>query len=319
MQHSGLWPNRATRLLVGALALATALASALPAAAGDENGGLLLQDHELAGTLWDTRSGRQIAEADLVAAALAADWILLGEKHDNAAHHQLQARIIDAIGATGRRPAVVWEMAGPDQAEAFAGAKIDQVSFLGQALGWEERGWPAWSIYQPIAEAALRNEMPMYPGNPSPELTRAVGHGESLDPEQAARLAWERDYDPDQRAALTDQMAAAHCNAMPAAAMAPMVDVQRLRDAWMAASLREADGGSGAILIAGSQHVREDRGVPWRLEEDVFSLALIEVDRAGLKVEDYPAFDPTKFDFVWFTARVDEDDPCEKFFGKSSG
>ncbi len=159
----------------------------------------------------------------------------------------------------------------------------------------------------------------MSPGNPSVETTRAIGRGGTLTPEQETRLRWSVGYDEEQLSDLTAQLNVSHCGALPDAAMAPMTEVQRLRDAWMAASLREADQGSGAVLIAGSQHVREDRGVPWVLDEPVFSLALIEVDRTLTRAEDYPSFDPALFDYVWFTARVDEDDPCEKFFGKAHG
>ena len=167
MYSSRLWPSKAIRRFAGSLAIAIGIHSLFPTAAGGDSSELLLQDHGLAGSLWDARSGQQIAEAELIAAALAADWILLGEKHDNPAHHQLQARIVAAIGAAGRRPAVVWEMAGPDQAEAFASAKIAEVSALGQALGWEERGWPAWSRSEPAFWST--------PGSPSRSAVLQLG------------------------------------------------------------------------------------------------------------------------------------------------
>ena len=307
-----------TRLATSVFLVALMAAGAIAPARG-EAADLLLQDHPLAGSLWDVRSGKRVAETEVIEAALKAHWVLLGEKHDNALHHLLQARVVASLGKAGRRPAVVWEMAGPDQAQALAAARLDDVGQLGKALGWEERGWPDWSIYQPIAQAALTYGMKMYPGNPSPETTRAVGRGGDLGPEQRRRLHWNVDYDGDQLSDLTAQLTASHCGALPESAMAPMADVQRLRDAWMAASLREADRGAGAVLIAGSQHVREDRGVPWRLDEAVFNLALVEVDRDRTAARDYPSFDPRQFAFVWFTARVDEEDPCEKFFRKSDG
>lgn len=319
MRASKIRSARFVRWLVTGAFLAALTTTVVVAPARGESAELLLQDHPLAGSLWDTRSGEQLAEADLIAAALGAHWVLLGEKHDNAEHHRLQARIVAALGEAGRRPGVVWEMAGPDQAGAFAAAQVAEVGQLGKALSWEERGWPAWSIYQPIVEAALTHSMKLYPGNPSLEMTRAIGHGGDLSAEQQARLRWSVDYDDAQLSDLTAQLTAAHCGALPEAAMAPMAKVQRLRDAWMAASLRGADRGSGAVLIAGSQHVREDRGVPWRLGEKVFSLALVEVDRERTSAQDYPAFNKDLFDFVWFTGRVDEEDPCEKFFGKSGG
>src|SRR3546814_19267098 len=85
-----------------------------------------------------------------------------------------------------------------------------------------------------------------------------------------------------------------------------------MADSMLAAA---ADGAEGAVLIAGSGHVREDRAVPWHLGGrgggDALTLALVEVAAGSLAARDYAAFDRTLFDFVWFTPRVDEDDPCE--------
>ncbi len=280
---------------------------------------LLLQNHPLVGSLWETESGRRIDEAELIAAARAAHWVLLGERHDNPEHHLLQARMVTAVAEPGRRPALVWEMAGPDQAEALAKARLETVDALGAALDWEARGWNTWSIYQPIAEAALTHGLEMYPGNPSSETTRAVSRGEDLSPALEERLDWARGYDKEQLAALTDLLAASHCGALPESAFPAMADVQRLRDAWMASSLRAADKGAGAILIAGTEHVRKDRGVPWRLEETVFSLAFVEVSEEENLAEGYYAFDPRLFDFVWFTAKVEEQDFCAQFRKKPKG
>jgi uncharacterized iron-regulated protein len=64
------------------------------------------------------------------------------------------------------------------------------------------------------------------------------------------------------------------------------------------------------VLIAGNGHVRTDRGVPWYLARirptaRTVSVALLEV-REGL---DAAAAD-LPFDYVWFTPRVDDRDPC---------
>ena len=311
---------RATKLASAGFVLAAGALSILPASPGSASAEeLLLGDHALVGSIWDTRTSRQVTEADLVSAAAGAKWVLLGEKHDNPEHHRLQARIVDAIGAADRRPAVVWEMAEPAHALTLGAATAQTVDGLGDALSWEARGWPAWSTYRPIAEAALKHGMTMAPGNASPEATRAVGRGQPLTAAEIERLDWSLDYPQEQMIDLTRILADSHCGMLPESALPAMADVQRFRDAWMSASLREADSGDGAILIAGSQHVREDRGVPWRLGEEVFSLAIIEVVRGEEIAETYPSFDAAQFDFVWFTARVDEEDPCEKFRRQMKG
>ena len=98
--------------------------------------------------------------------------------------------------------------------------------------------------------------------------------------------------------------------------------MQRVRDAimadnWASASL-QADGG---VLIAGAGHARNDRGVPTvmtRLRPDArtVSIAFLEVRDDWTMPEDYAAIfgvDALPFDFAWFTPRLEDVDPCEKF------
>jgi uncharacterized iron-regulated protein len=76
----------------------------------------------------------------------------------------------------------------------------------------------------------------------------------------------------------------------------------------------------GAVLIAGAGHVRRDRGVPVHLARQVpdatiASVAFVEVDAAASKPGDYAARFGTEtlpFDYVWFTPKADDDDPCAK-------
>ena len=274
----------------------------------------LYADHPLSGTLWDTRSGRQTSEQQMLAEAMAARWVLLGEKHDNALHHALQARVVDALGRAGRSPTVVWEMAEPEHADALAKAELGTVAALGAALDWEARGWPAWADYRPIAEAALRHGLPMRPGKPPSELARNLSRGEPLPQGLTTRLAWQQPYPPAIQTDLLAELHRAHCGLLPGKALTAMLKVQRLWDAWMADSMLAA-GTAGAVLIAGAGHVRKDRAVPWQLRlrggGDAFTLALVEVVADREAAGAYLPFDPLRFDFVWFTPRVDDDDPCE--------
>jgi uncharacterized iron-regulated protein len=104
----------------------------------------------------------------------------------------------------------------------------------------------------------------------------------------------------------------------------PMVKVTTVKDAFMADALvrgAAADGTDGAVLIAGNGHVRADRAVPWHLQRrapDAVTVAvgLLEVAPG----EDGPAayaarFDAESlpFDFVWFTPRSDDQDPCAAY------
>jgi uncharacterized iron-regulated protein len=100
-----------------------------------------------------------------------------------------------------------------------------------------------------------------------------------------------------------------------------MLLVQRARDAQMAASLAAAGQQDGAVLIAGAGHVRRDSGVPTYLARTtlhggVISVAFMEVSHEKLDPLAYTARftgSAFPFDYVWFTPRVDDDDPCAAF------
>src|SRR3546814_17825036 len=107
----------------------------------------------------------------------------------------------------------------------------------------------------------------MRPGKPSRALVRRLSQGEGLPADLAGRLAWQRPYPAGVEEALRKELRESHCGLLPEAALGGMLKVQRLWDAWMAASMpaAAADGAEGAVLIAGSDHVREARAVTWHL------------------------------------------------------
>ena len=113
----------------------------------------------------------------------------------------------------------------------------------------------------------------------------------------------------------------AHCGYAPEQSLKAMVDVQRARDAQMAQSLIAAGDPGGAILVAGAGHVRNDYGIPVYLRQKapdkrVISIAFVEVDKQKTEPQSYALPYPDgrlPFDYVWFTPRVDDEDPCEKF------
>ena len=96
-----------------------------------------------------------------------------------------------------------------------------------------------------------------------------------------------------------------------------MAAVQRGRDAVMADAMIAA-GDGGAILIAGTGHVRADRGVPWYLRArgakgGIVTLAMREVDPDDADPAAYTEALPgeaPQFDYVWFTPKAEIRDHC---------
>src|SRR4029450_8131343 len=134
-------PRLAVALLAGLAACATARVAVGPWQAP------LGREHPLIGRVLDTRTGGFVTGAAMAQAAATSRFVLLGEKHDNPDHHQIQAAVLRAILTTGRRPIVAFEMFTPDEAPAIArylAAAPRDAAGLGAAVDWKNNGWPDW-------------------------------------------------------------------------------------------------------------------------------------------------------------------------------
>lgn len=308
-------------LLAAALSAAGACASREPV--GPRWRSPLATDHPLVGALVDASSGEIVAPEAMLERISTATFVLLGEKHDNPDHHRLQAWIVERLAANGRRPAIVFEMLDSSQQQALAHhlrERPGDAKGLGAAVAFEA-GWGAWDAYRPIAEAALAAGLPIVAGNLSAaELRRASAPpGPERDDALRSRLGMDLPYPEAARNELARRIDEGHCGQVPAAAIEAMVDAQRARDGALARALVDS-GPGGAILIAGSGHTRAELGVPWVLrafapDVAVASIAFVEVQRDALTLAEAlrAAADAGPHDFLWFTPRIDDLDPCTRF------
>ena len=96
------------------------------------------------------------ASARLVAdRARTAEIVYLGELHDNALHHAIQARILEELILGGGRPAVAFEMV-PETRQASLDAAIRSQASpveVERQLGWTAQGWPDFAMYWPLFDA----------------------------------------------------------------------------------------------------------------------------------------------------------------------
>ncbi len=285
------------------------------------------RDHPLAGQVWLPKEGRTVSPDELVAAMKTADFVLLGERHDNPDHHALQAWLVRRLIETGRRPAVAFEMFGTDKSAAIADylkrAPADARG-LGKATNWEATGWPAWRHYSPIAQAALDAGLPVLAANIPETEAKAMARRKPIDPDRVGELGLDRPLPAPLHRALADEIRSSHCDMLPEAAVSPMLMAQRAKDGSMARAIAKAamaPDTDGAVLIAGSGHVRNDRGVPQALSWAApgarsFSVAFIEAHPETTDPAAYAELygeSAMPFDAVWFTARMGGEDPCAAF------
>jgi uncharacterized iron-regulated protein len=286
-------------------------------------------DHPLAGRIWQPAENRFADSETVVAALRNAPFVLLGEKHDNEDHHRVQTWLLSRLMADGRRPAVAFEMLSTDQEDALGGYLAERpgdAAGLGEAVGWAQTGWPDWSMYQPIAQAALDGGAPLLAASLPRRTIRAVAKDgpEVLGAAQVATLGLGHPLPPEKAASLRVEIIETHCNQLPDSMVDPMVMITAVKDAQMAATLARGaamPGRDGAVLVGGSGHVRADRGVPWYLQRvapdrRAVTVGLVEVEPGEMDPAAYAArFHGTAlpFDFVWFTPRADEEDPCQAY------
>jgi len=262
----------------------------------------------LEGRIWDVKAHSFISRDEAAHRMIAADYLLLGEKHDNPEHHRLQGWAISQVAASGRHPALAVEMIGPEKQTALEPLPADADAFAA-ALDWSHSGWPDFQTYRPVFQAALEAHLPIRAANVAKDELMVLAKGESLSPLRMLFFRLDKPLPGGLADSLADEIREAHCRQLPEEAIPGMVRAQRARDAAMAHAM--VDSGGSAILIAGAGHSRTDRGVPRILEsitqdKQILSLAFMEADPAK---PDPAAYD-APYDLVWFTSAVPPVDAC---------
>ena len=257
--------------------------------------------------------------------------LILGEIHDNAAHHVLQAAAVEEFAklSSPNRPAVVFEQLRADQEaglETFraqsegATAGKGTLDDLKRLVDWEKSSWSK-HIYDPLFSTAIANDLPIYAGDVArAEIRKAAKGGEAaLEPELRTRLGLDVPLGESLDAASIEEIEASHCGALPKTAFGGMAFAQRYRDAHLADAVLTGMANGGAFLIAGNGHARTDRGVPWYLRKrapgkPVVSVMFVEVEDGKTDPQSYVPRGPDGLpaaDFIVFTERSERGDPCE--------
>lgn len=229
--------------------------------------------------------------------AQAADIVILGELHNNAAHHMVQAEWITALSPT----AVVFEMLTPDEAASLAEVPRTAAEMGGVVDGFH---WSNIEDYVPVLAAS---EVIIGAAASRQVIRDAFGRGAAAVFGDGADLyGLTAPLAPDVLEARMQHQFSAHCEAMPLEMMQGMVEAQRLRDAIFARTVLQAIEAYGGpvVLIAGNGHARRDWGVPSMLPKDLRVFVLGQSAAGQIDGE---------FDLVLDAAPVQRGDPCAAF------
>ena len=248
-----------------------------------------------------------VASADEAAAEMlaGADVIILGEIHDNPQHHQVQADLINRL----QPRAVIWEMITPAQAAALTPQILQSAERTAQVLNWEASGWPDFSLYAPVFKAAAQaaHYGALVPrGQTQAALKTGVASHFGA---EAGRFGLDQPLPAAEQAQREAEQLVNHCNAMPENVLPMLVDIQRLRDASLAAATDQAmrQTGGPVVVITGNGHARLGRGLAVYLKRAAPDLVI----RALGQLEE--GADPGAFDVVVYGPALQRPDPCLAF------
>lgn len=251
-------------------------------------------------------SGEALTIDALIHQLETADFVLLGEIHDNPRHHAARAELIRQL-ASRRRALLVAEPLQRGRTLAEDGALLPAL----EAAGFVPENW-RWPLHEPLFVAAREAGIPVVGGNIARDEARdIVRKGSAVLPADIADALAKAPLRADAARELDRNLSESHCGMLPAHLLPGMHLAQRARDAAMALAL-QARQDKQAILVAGNGHVRRDFGVPsllTALAPDTRTLAVGFVERSAdgtLPSGEIP------YDFVWITDAQERDDPCRQ-------
>lgn len=261
----------------------------------------------------DPTTGAPLSAGQLASRLAEADYVLLGELHDNAWHHRVRGELIRSSAA---RPAVVFEQFAASDAPLPSPTEAQSMEAWLDAGGFDRASWK-WPLHAPVVEAALARAREIRGSNVSREELRGVVRGgAAAAPGPLRELMEAVPLDELARAALDRELVDGHCGELPEQMVPGMRAAQEVRDAAMTRALLAAAGsGSPAWLIAGNGHVRKDIAVPRMLRTVAPGKRVVAV---GL-VETGPDGGPrnpdelSRYDLVILTPAAERPDPCASF------
>ena len=275
----------------------------------------LYVDHVLVGKIWDSANQKFVSIEDFTSAIEESRYLILGEKHDNPDHHELQLTILNHLLDLNLVSLVAFEMMDSDSQErldTLHSAKNQDSEALKEYLQWDEEGWE-WLFYGPLIYSAYSSGVTIKASNLSNSRMMEIYGLSELPPELDI-------FDDITRRRLASDIDESHCGLLPESQFPSMIRVQQGRDYSMASSLSSRKDELMKILIAGNYHARKDLGVPkylmandLRLAADsIVSVSFMEVNLNETEPNAYLEMlgDMASHDFLWFTPVVSEEDYC---------
>lgn len=208
------------------------------------------------GSITDLHSGATLTPEQLLTRLAQQPRVILGEKHDNPYHHQIEQWLVQQLPLRRPQGSVLMEMINPNQQ-----AQVDKVKRwlqsdptvrdgrVAELIAWQP-GWK-WELYGGVTMAAMRAPYPLWSANlDRSEITAFY--------QQPQFPAGQLSAQPAVRKALEETIRTSHGGQIEADQLQAMLAIQQQRDRRMAERLLAAP--TPALLIAGGYHAAKSVG-----------------------------------------------------------
>ncbi|CDL87694.1 ChaN family lipoprotein [Xenorhabdus cabanillasii] len=248
------------------------------------------------GVLLDMNTGKSITSDELLEQLATYPRIIVGEKHDNPYHHQIELWLVQQLEQKRPHGSVLLEMINPDQQEKvnkvkswLQGNPIVRDERIKKLLAWQQ-GWP-WELYGKLVMALMKAPYPLLAANlDRSEIDQAYKNYRAGD-----RTSLVSD---DVKKRIDETIKNSHGGNIDEFHLSAMSRIQQLRDQRMAEQLIKAP--SPVLLFAGGYHAVKVMGVPQHVKKIAPNerVAVLVIAEQGVSLNNEYA------DFVWFTPKV---------------
>lgn len=249
------------------------------------------------GTITDLRTGKMLSPSQLISYLADEPRVIIGEKHDNPYHHQIENWLVQSLPLLRPQGSVLMEMLTPaqqpqvDKVKAWLQTNSDaQSTQVAEKLNWQ-KGWD-WSMYSDVVMAAIKAPYPLLSANLDRSEIMAFY-------QKPVFPAGKNSSDAKVKDAIAATIRTSHQQNIEPAQLNAMLVIQQQRDRRMAQRLLAAP--QPALLIAGGYHAAKSLGVPLHVKDldHAAKITVLKLAEPGVIV------DSTQADYVWSTPATD--------------
>ena len=302
------------------------------------------QEDELVGQIIQASNQQIMSKEVLIEKMLESDVVYLGEKHDNANHHEIQIDIINSLIEKGIKPIIGFEFFYQHQtSELIKFVKGIKSPFhhgeenpekeenkLRNKLGWQNRSDEDWKFYFNFLKQAKKQKLDVFGADIPSGLISRISRGglESLTPIELKQLSPTNFHDPIYQKLMVEKFKDSHCGWVPEDNFEKLYQTWVARNDAMANSISAmlvSKGENLVIMIVGGGHVEHNMGIFERVSHLNPNIKQLNLGLTEIAIESTPLIDRIEkpvignlnfesgHEYYWFTPRADYDDPCKGF------